>query len=153
METAEVGVASTDEHAAGQSFYEARAYGGAPIAPSDYVVVAKHLCKIVGVGRLCQEKDLLWLRGMQVQPEFQRLGVGTRILTLLSQEIGSRWCCCLPYEHLLGFYHQAGFEAVIDDLPPALSDRLADYAAKGLRVIAMVRSGSRPDNSVKPEAA
>ncbi|MGY1411256.1 GNAT family N-acetyltransferase [Luteimonas sp. A611] len=137
---------------AAQRFYESRGYGGAAIVPSDFVVLAKEQDGIVGVGRLCQEQELLWLRGMQVEPRLQRQGIGAKILQRLDQEIDSRWCCCLPYEHLVGFYRRAGFEQAADNLPPALSARLANYLSRGLRVAAMVRAPrSRPNNSFKPK--
>ena len=125
---------------AAQTFYESRGYGGAPIVPSDFVVIAKHQGAIVGIGRLCQEQDLLWLRGMQVSPELQRQGLGGQILHRLDLEIGARWCCCLPYSHLIEFYRRARFEQAHTNLPPALSLRLSGYLARGLSVVAMVRS-------------
>ncbi|AJC46782.1 hypothetical protein SB85_14590 [Xanthomonas sacchari] len=96
--------------------------------------------RIVGVGRLCQEGDLLWLRGMQVEPELQRQGVGTRILHMLGQEIGTRACYCLPYGHLVSFYQKAGFRPASGPLAPAMEDRLASYLHRGLNVVAMLRA-------------
>jgi len=151
MSDIDVVVANKDELPAAQRFYESRGYCGAAIVPSDFVVLAKRLDKIAGIGRLCQERELLWLRGMQVEPQFQRQGIGTKILQRLDQEIGNRWCCCLPYDHLVSFYRQAGFESTVENLPPALGARLMDYLSRGLRVVAMVRaSASRPNNSFKP---
>ena len=144
-------VADKDEVLRAQQFYESREYGGAAVTPSDFVVLAKARGRIVGVGRLCQEQDLLWLRGMQVESQFQRRGIGTNILHRLDQEIGGRWCCCLPYNHLVSFYRQAGFELAVDNLPLALAARLASYLSRGLKVVAMVRgAGLRPNNSFKP---
>ena len=152
MTDIEVVVANKDELQAAQQFYELRGYGGAAIVPSDFVVLTKHNGEIVGVGRLCEEQDLLWLRGMQVKPAFQRRGVGTRILQRLNLEIGGRWCCCLPYDHLVNFYRQAGFELVVKNLPAPLGARLASYHARGLRVVAMVRSAqARPNISFKAD--
>ena len=145
-----VTVANEDELLAAQRFYESREYGGAAIVPSDFVVLAKERDRIVGVGRLSQE-DTLWLRGMQVEPLFQRQGIGARILRRLDQEISRRWCCCLPYDHLVGFYRQAGFERADGNLPPALATRLESYLSRGLKVVAMIRdTGSRPNHSFKP---
>jgi len=139
MASIDVVVANADELPAAQAFYESRGYGGAAIEASDFVVLAKRQERIVGVGRLCQEQDLLWLRGMQVEPQSQRLGVGTRILHTLGQEIGGRRCCCLPYSHLVGFYQQADFQQARNHLPPALAARLASYVSRRLQVVAMVR--------------
>ena len=143
--------ANKDELIAAQQFYESRGYGGAAITPSDFVVLAKEQDRIVGVGRLCQEQDLLWLRGMQVEPRLQGQGIGMKILQRLDQEIGHRWCCCLPYDHLVKFYAQAGFELISNNLPAPLDTRLTSYLSRGLRVVAMVRPAqSRPNKSFKP---
>ena len=136
----EIAVAEKQEFPSAQAFYESRGYGGAPIVSSDFVVIAKRHGTIVGVGRLCQEQDLLWLRGMQVSPELQCQGIGGQILHRLDLEIGARWCCCLPYSHLIEFYRRARFEQVHSSLPSALSLRLSGYVARGLSVVAMVRS-------------
>ena len=147
----DVVVANKDELPAAQRFYESRGYGGAAIVPPDFVVLAKRHSEIIGIGRLCQEQELLWLRGMQVKPEFQRQGIGTQILQRLDQEIGRHTCCCLPYSHLVDFYRQAAFEPAVGTAPPALAARLASYLARGLNVVAMVRPAqSRPNNSFKP---
>ena len=151
MTDIEVAIAEKIEFSEAQRFYESRGYGGADIVPSDFVVLAKERGRIIGVGRLCQEQELLWLRGMQVEPKFQRQGVGARILGLLDQEIGNRWCCCLPYDHLVNFYRQVRFELATENLSMALGERLDSYLVRGLRVVAMVRhTESRPNNSFKP---
>ncbi len=133
-------VASEHQLGAAQAFYAARGYGGDPITSSDFVLLAQHSDEIIGVARLCQEQNLLWLRGMQIDPSFRRQRIGTRLLERLEQEIKEEWCCCLPYSHLVDFYRQAGFEPVDADLPPALRSRLESYVSRGLDVVAMVRS-------------
>ena len=148
MADIDVSIAGKQDLLAAQRFYESRRYGGAAITPADFVVLAKRQNEIIGVGRLGQEEDLLWLRGMQVAPSFQRQGLGARILQRLDQEIGGRWWCCLPYAHLGSFYRQAGFEHTAADLPAALAARLASYQSRGLTVVAMVRPmRSGPDRS------
>ncbi len=139
MEDIDIVVADGYEMRKAQDFYDSQGYGGAPVAPSDFVVLAKYRDQIVGAGRLCLEQEHLWLRGMQVEPKFQRRGLGTKILQRLDHEIGGRMCCCLPHDHLVAFYMRAGFEPVVEALPTALSVRLASYLARGLKVVAMMR--------------
>lgn len=92
------------------------------------------------------------MRGMQVAPQFQRQGIGARVLRRLDQEIGSRWCCCLPYEHLVSFYRGAGFVPAVENLPLAVCARLASYRFRGLKVVAMVREmQARPDRSFEAD--
>jgi len=141
MDSIDVAVAGQGELSQAQRFYQSRGYGGAAIVSSDHVVVARAGACIVGVGRLCREDGLLWLRGMQIEPRYQRRGLGSMILRQLEHAIGDRWCCCLPYGHLVGFYRQ-GFEPAAGDLPPALGARLGNYRARGLDVLAMVRAVS-----------
>ena len=135
-----VETAGESELVEAQSFYDSRGYGGAAIEPTDIVVLAKNATKIVGIGRLCQEDGFVCLRGMQVSPEFQRQGLGSRILQRLEKELGSNPCYCLPYQHLLTFYRQAGFEQVSTNLPQILDQRLTEYSTRGLAVIALFRN-------------
>jgi N-acetylglutamate synthase-like GNAT family acetyltransferase len=135
-----VEAAKENELVEAQRFYDSRGYGGAAIESTDIVVLAKHENEIVGIGRICQEDDLLCLRGMQVRPEFQRQGLGSRILQHLEKEIGLNPCYCLPYEHLRKFYGQAGFKHVSTGLPAILAHRLAEYSDRGLAVVAMFRN-------------
>jgi len=133
-------VAAAEELPSVGKSYASQGYTGARIEASDFVVVGTQNGEIVGVGRLCQGEQLLWLRGMQVKSNLQRRGVGKKILRRLEQEIGSRWCCCVPYRHLIDFYRQAGFEEATGCLPPPLQTRLASYLSRGLKVVAMVRA-------------
>ena len=140
MDSIDVAVAGQGELSQAQRFYQSRGYGGAAIVSSDHVVVARAGACIVGVGRLCREDGLLWVRGMQIEPRYQRRGIGSMILRQLEHAIRDRWCCCLPYGHLVGFHRQAAFEPAAGDLPPALGARLGNYLARGLDVLAMVRT-------------
>ena len=135
-----VETAKENELVEAQRFYDSRGYGGAAIETTDIVVLAKHENEIVGIGRICQEDGFLCLRGMQVRPEFQRQGLGSRILQQLEHELGPNPCYCLPYEHLRTFYGQAGFKQLATNLPLILDQRLAEYSARGLAVVAMFRN-------------
>ena len=140
LKNVSVETARENELVEAQRFYDSRGYGGAAIESTDSVVLAKHETEIVGIGRLCQEEGFISLRGMQVSPEFQRQGLGSSILQRLENELGSNPCYCLPYEHLLKFYRQAGFEQVSTNLPQTLGQRVTEYSARGLAVVAMFRN-------------
>ncbi|WP_222564189.1 GNAT family N-acetyltransferase [Novilysobacter antarcticus] len=140
MKNVSVNTAKENELVEAQRFYDSRGYGGAAIETTDIVVLAKHETEIVGIGRLCQEGSFLCLRGMQVRPEFQRQGLGSRILQQLTNAIGLNPCYCLPYQHLVTFYGQAGFKHVSTGLPTILGHRLSEYSARGLDVVAMFRN-------------
>ena len=80
--------------------------------PKDTLIVAEHDRRIVGVARLVTEFGHVVLRGMRVQPAFQRTGVGSRILTLAAEALTGRECFGVPYLHLLSFYGRAGFREI-----------------------------------------
>ncbi|MBB5018692.1 GNAT superfamily N-acetyltransferase [Chitinivorax tropicus] len=102
--------------------------------------------RLVGCVRLCQEQGESVLRGMQILPAYQRQGLGTRLLLALTQAVGDQPCYCVPYHHLHGFYHQAGFRVLpLDQAPGFLSERVLRYRHDGLPVDLMARLPSYTD--------
>jgi len=108
--------------------------------PSDTLIVAEHDHRIVGVVRLTVEFGHRMLRGMRVQPAFQRTGVGTQMLQLAAKHIGARECFGIPYTHLVPFYGRIGFvEIAPASAPPFLVERAASYRVEGLKVVIIRR--------------
>ncbi|MGO4476879.1 GNAT family N-acetyltransferase [Massilia sp. 2TAF26] len=123
-------------------FYEAAGYGGG-VSAADLTFAADLDGRLAGAVRLCEEHGDIVLRGMQVAQSFQRQGIGRALLARCIPWLDRGTAWCLPYEHLTGFYGEAGFEPAPEDaLPPFLSERLARYLASGQRVLAMRRSAS-----------
>lgn len=111
----------------------------------DRVLVATNHGSVVGAVRLCPEHGVIVLRGMQVLPEFRRMGVGTGLLRESVARIGSAICYTIPWRHLERFYGSAGFRRCVpSEAPPFLSARIEDYSSRGMDVILMVRF-SLPD--------
>ena len=103
--------------------------------PTDTLIVAEHDRRIVGVVRLTVEFGHRMLRGMRVQPAYQRTGLGTQMLQLAAKHIGICECFGIPYAHLLPFYAKIGFvEVAPADAPPFLVERAESYRAEGLSV-------------------
>lgn len=103
--------------------------------PGDVLVVADNEGRIIGVVRLAIEHGHCILRGMRVRPEFQRTGIGTRMLRRFLEPLGGRECFAIPYSHLLGFYGQIGFHEVPEgQAPPHLVERAASYRVLGNKV-------------------
>jgi GNAT superfamily N-acetyltransferase len=120
-------------------FYQAASYGGG-VSEHDVILAAKSGGRMVGVVRLCTEEGVVVLRGMQVAPAFQRQGVGRALLARCIPYLEQGVAYCLPYEHLVRFYGQAGFRpAATDELPLFLARRLAGYLASGQKVVGMRR--------------
>lgn len=114
-----------------QQFYTGRGYGGG-IAPSDTVLLAEQGGQLIGVVRLAPEHGTTVLRGMQVHPDHQRQGVGSRLLARIAEELGKSSCYCIPYAHLVQFYSQIGFDVMEPSQSPEfLKERLESYRARG----------------------
>lgn len=87
--------------------------------------------RAVGAVRYCVEQGSALLRSMQVDPEYQRKGVGMKLLQHFEgylKENRVRSVFCLPYAHLEGFYGQIGFRPVrVAEAPAFLHDRMLEY--------------------------
>jgi predicted N-acetyltransferase YhbS len=126
--------------AAVEAIYREWRYRGG-VQPEDGLVVADDGGRVVGIVRLTREHGCTMLRGMRVQPEYQRGGIGTRMLRLFVQQVDDE-CYCVPYAHLLGFYGQGGFCALARaDAPLFLAERVRTYEGEGLEVAIMRRPG------------
>lgn len=129
------------------AFYSAPGvnYSGTATA-NDVVLLAELGTKVIGCVRLCEEERHLILRGMNVHPEHQRHGIGTRMLLEVASLIAERTCWCVPYTHLEMFYSQkSGFRKIAPATSPAhLQSRLEQYRAEGKDVIVMVRDHDEP---------
>jgi len=135
-----------DEYEKITAFYRENGYG-VPIKETDLLAVAETDGALCGILRLCEENDVLVLRGMRVSLNVQRQGVGTLLLRYVESLIGKRECFCIPHRHLESFYGQIGFvEMAESSVPPFLAMRCATYRKEhGLDVILMVRPARQGD--------
>lgn len=121
-------------------FYEHVGYGGG-VQATDQVLVIRHGQQIVAAVRLCKEHGILVLRGMFVDPEYQRQGYGVRLLESAAIVIGAAECWCVPHAHLVQFYSRAGFrEQEVDSIPGFLVERQAQYERNGYPASVMQRT-------------
>lgn len=144
MSISEVQIAISDgaDHAALNELYVSWHYH-AGIASSDTVFVATHRNRTIGLVRRTEEQGALMLRGMHVDPDFQRQGVGTRLLQAFVADLPARECFCIPFDHLIAFYGQSGFAVVpLRESPPFLAERVRQYSREGHRVLLMRRPAS-----------
>jgi N-acetylglutamate synthase-like GNAT family acetyltransferase len=122
-----------------KGFYNQCGYGGG-LGEHDLILIARSEAKLVGAVRLCSEQDFFVLRGMQVIAPFQRQGIGTQLLWACAENLASRTCYCIPWQHLRSFYEQAGFQEVASTVvPDFLRERLEGYQARDMKVAIMRR--------------
>ena len=119
--------------------YTAWGYPGRPLE-SDIIFTAYSADDLIGIVRRTVEHGHMMLRGMHVAPEWQRRGVGARLLAAFEADLPDRPCLCVPYSHLETFYGSIGFERIAEELaPPFLQERLAAYRAQGRAMMIMRR--------------
>jgi N-acetylglutamate synthase-like GNAT family acetyltransferase len=137
--------AKVEDLAAVAAFYRTVGYG-LEIDPDDRILTTKIENKIVAAVRLCNEENLLVLRGMYVSANQRRRGIGTKLLDSISAAIGSGECWCVPYTHLRDFYARSGFsECDPRFAPDFLRVRSAAYRKAGHKVIIMKRGSHGPE--------
>ena len=132
----------TDRYDDIAAFYTKVGYGKKPQA-TDSVLRAYDRGRLVGATRISKEHGVLVLRGMYVETQSQRRGIGRQLLDAVAGEIGSRECWCIPYAHLDEFYSRIGFKECDPDVAPAfLRERVSKYRELGRRVMIMRLVGS-----------
>jgi GNAT superfamily N-acetyltransferase len=138
----QISVAPAIEHSALNQIYLRWGYHGG-IAASDHVLVAHLDGQPVGIVRRTRDFDVVMLRGMYIDPEYQRSGIGTRLLHAFATDLSATDCFCIPFAHLAGFYAQIGFAVIADaEAGALLHERLLHYRAEGHDVLLMRRTAS-----------
>ena len=110
-----------------RALYRLTGYRG-EVQLGDIVVGAWRGLDLVGAVRIATEHGVRVLRGMRVQPEFQRQGIGTEILGEVRLLLDSKECFAIAYPHLKDFYGRIGFCTSDEcDAPAFLRDRINRY--------------------------
>jgi|SRR5215470_13224629 len=91
-----------------RALYRLTAYGG-EVQLGDIVVGAWRGPDLFEAVRIVTEHGVLVLRGMRVQPQFQRQGIGTEILGEVRLLLDGIECFAIAYPHLKDFYSRIGF--------------------------------------------
>lgn len=109
-------------------FYTDWDYRG-PLEPTATVLLAlSEVDNIVGLLRLVPEHGTTVLRGMRVDAHHQRRGIDSALLQVAAAQLGTQACYCLPYDHLVEFYGQIGFQRIErEHAPEFLARRIAEY--------------------------
>ena len=114
----------------------------AQAAKSDLVFIARLTDQqnnpIIGALRLCPVDSSWLLRSMVVDKNYQRQGIGHKILLEIKQELAEKKCFCYAYRHLQGFYQHAGFRCTeLSEVPESIAQRFLQYQASHNEIILM----------------
>jgi len=110
------------------AYYESRRRSRGARA-DDFVLLAETENKqLAGVVLLSHHEECFVLHGMDIERDFRRQGLGTRMLHTLEPHMSNHDCYCLPWTHLATFYSIVGFQPVGEaDLPGFLRERLSEH--------------------------
>jgi len=91
--------------------------------------------------------DYYWLRSLYIDSHLRGQQLGSKLLAYVRQNIASSPTnptpkptpmYCFPYEHLLHFYQQAGWQLCeLNALPQAIADLYIRYTQRGEKILAM----------------
>ena len=110
-------------------FYNSQKYhGGDTMDGSEFILIAEDGNEFVGAVRLLMEESTWVMRGMFIDDNYQKHGIGKNFLTLMDNEIGSKECYCICKDYLQNFVGRIGFKKITPaDAPPHLFERYNKY--------------------------
>lgn len=83
------------------------------------------------------------LRGMYVDSQYQRQGIGTRLLKHIEPILNQRLSYCMPLAHVANYYKKIRFiEVAESEYPEFLTLRCEKYRAAGYKIKTMLRQPS-----------
>ncbi|OHB24063.1 MAG: hypothetical protein A2542_00440 [Parcubacteria group bacterium RIFOXYD2_FULL_52_8] len=136
MQNVSIRQAQETEYALVTAFYSSVGEVVVP-AKDEIILIANINQKIVGAIRLCREEGILVRRTLNVLPEHQKQGIGSRLFLAMDAIIGGETCYHLPYAHLQKYYESLGLRTISpSELPPHVHERFLTYS-KSFSVIAM----------------
>ncbi|HXD48534.1 MAG TPA: GNAT family N-acetyltransferase [Gemmatimonadaceae bacterium] len=134
-----VRIADAAEHDALTALYRSWGYR-AGIAPGSIVYAAMRDGQTVGLVRRTIEDETTMLRGMFIDPELRRRGIGEQLLAAFTADLPDVDCLCVPFTHLVSFYGRSGFVVIPESAAPAfLRERLERYRSEGHDMLVMRR--------------
>lgn len=128
-----------------REFYRLAGYKGG-VKLDDALIGASVEGDLVGVVRIATEHGIQVLRGMRVKPEFQRQGIGARMLREVRPLLRGRECFAIAYAHLENFYGRIGFRKIDEQVAPVfLRERIEAYRQQNpqLEFILIRTSGAK----------
>lgn len=124
-----------------KKFYKSVGYAHPLNLEEKYIIAIDKSEAIQAAVRLVCEENLWLLRGMQVTPNWQKKGIGTKLLNEFHKfaiELNLSSIYCIPYGHLEKFYSSIGFAKIaVETAPKFLQERMKNYLFKHTDVILM----------------
>ncbi|MBE9397266.1 GNAT family N-acetyltransferase [Pontibacterium sp. N1Y112] len=93
--------------------------------------------KIAAAVRFTPTAEGTLLRGLWVDCNIRRQGLGGLLLKACSSYWKQQACYCFPYQHLQEFYAKAGFTPADESTPPQYQSQLIRYQQRGEELILM----------------
>lgn len=112
------------------------------ILEDDTYLLAYDDIRLVAIVRVSTEMDQAVLRGMFIDNEYRRKGIGSQMIKELAVFIDKNFdqCFCIPLGHLGPFYQQIGFEKITDqEAPLFIQKRIDNYRQSEMDVLLMKR--------------
>lgn len=96
--------------------------------------------KIIATVKVECINNVTILRGMYVSENYQKQGIGTKLLAFIEPVLNEKIAYCMPLEHASGFYEKIGFYEVCESLyPDFLKVRCKSYIDSGYKIKTMRR--------------
>jgi len=122
-------------------FYRLCGYGGS-FEQDDEVYYLMRKKRVIAAARICNENGTYLLRGMQVLPALRGQQIGRYLLAFMVNNLPTDCvhCFCLPHQHLIAFYADAGFSVnQHSNVPAFILERVTHYKKQGLQLVLMER--------------
>ena len=112
------------------------------ILEDDIYLFAYDDTRLVAIVRVSTEQDHAVLRGMFIDDEYRRRGIGSQMIKELALYLDKNFeqCFCIPLGHLGPFYQQIGFHQISDqEAPLFIQKRIEKYRNGDMDVLLMKR--------------
>jgi GNAT superfamily N-acetyltransferase len=120
------------------AFYRRQGYKG-KAHPEDKIFCVWKDKQIVAAARFRRHHYGWLMRGVWVDKQQQRQGIGSFLLEKSMRLIGNSPCYCFPYPHLIAFYTAAGFRDQTATAPRILCKQLKRYRQRTPGMLLMGR--------------
>ena len=121
------------------TFYKAQGYHS-DWSDTERAFICLTQGQVIGSVKVECINNVTILRGMYVSSQYQRQGIGKRLLKFIEPVLNEKIGYCMPLSHVAEYYKQIGFaEVELDSYPEFLKDRCKSYIKSGYKIKTMKR--------------